>query len=117
MVFKTYKPKSNFTILKDSIFLKNSNCTFYQFTKDTLFVYCDSLFSISEVNDLEWQIPGSSLRKRISNIQITEEYQIHGLLAFDQWPCYNPISYQEDSTEFKFDKYETDLILPIYFKK
>jgi hypothetical protein len=66
---------------------------------------------------MEWQVAGSGIRKRISSISIKQAYQKHGLLAFDQWPCYNPISYFEDSLEIYINKYQSDLLIPIYFKK
>lgn len=117
LIFKTYISGSNFTLLKDSIKIKNSTCFYYQMGRDTQYIYCDSLFSSSELIDMEWQVLGSGARKRISKIHISQEHQKHGLLAFDRFPCYNPISYLEDSVEIKLNKYESGSQIEIYLKK
>ena len=117
LIYKTYKAGTNYTLLKDSIRIKNRNCYSYLIGRDTQTVICDTLFRSSELLDMEWQVAGSSIRKRISSIAIKQSYQSHGLLAFDQWPCYNPISYFEDSLQVDINKYQSDLLIPIYFKK
>lgn len=117
LIFKTYQAGINYTLLKDSIRIKNRNCFSSLTGRDTQTLICDTLFRCSELVDMEWQIAGSGIRKRISSISIKQSQQTHGLLAFDQWPCYNPISYFEDSLEVDINKYQSDLLIPIYFKK
>lgn len=117
IIFKTYKSGSNFTLLKDSVRIKNRTCFFYQIGRDTQYIYCDSLFTCSELIDMEWQVVGTSANKRISKIHISQEHQKHGLLAFDRFPCYNPISYLEDSVTVNLNKYESGPEIEIYLKK